>query len=76
MKIYKFTAHIEQDKETGYYVGYIPGLPGAYTQANSLDELQKNLEEVTQLCIEEMSTSEINLLQNKFIGTQEVKIAI
>ncbi len=76
MKNYQFTAHIEQDKETGYYVGYIPSLPGVYTQAESLDELQKNLEEVTQLCIEELRLSEISILQNEFIGTQEVKIAI
>jgi len=58
------------------YFGYIPGLPGAYTQAYSLDELQKYFEEVTRLCIEELRSSEISILQNEFIGTQEVKIAI
>ena len=33
-----YTAVIERCKETGYYVGYVPGLPGAHTQAESLDE--------------------------------------
>ncbi len=76
MKTYQFTAHIEQDKETGYYIGYIPSLPGAHTQALTLDELHKNLEEVTQLCLEELPASEIDSLQNEFIGTQEVRIAL
>jgi hypothetical protein len=39
---YSFTAQIEKDKETGLYVGMVPNLPGAYTQATSLDELQGN----------------------------------
>ena len=64
MKNFHFTAYIEQDKETGFYLGYIPTLPGAFTQAESLEELQKNLEEVTQLCLEELSPSEFNFLQN------------
>ncbi len=58
MNQYQFTAHIEKDKETGYYIGYIPGLPGAHTQAESLDELHKNLEEVTLLCLEELSLND------------------
>lgn len=69
MKNYQFTALIEQDKETGYYIGHIPSLPRAHTQAESLDELQKNLLEVTQLCLEELDKAEINLLQNDYIGT-------
>jgi hypothetical protein len=31
---------------TGLYVGYIPGLPGAHSQGETLDELNKNLQEV------------------------------
>lgn len=37
MKNCQFTAHIERDEETSMYVGYIPSLPGAYTQGKSLD---------------------------------------
>jgi hypothetical protein len=32
------TAYIEFDQETGLYVGIVPGIPGAYTRAESLDE--------------------------------------
>jgi len=48
-----FTAYIEHDPETGMYVGIVPGIPGAHTQAKSLDELQDNLKEVLTLCLEE-----------------------
>lgn len=41
-----FTAVIERCKTTGLYVGYIPGLPGAHSQGETLDELNKNLQEV------------------------------
>ena len=46
---FTFTAHIEKDSETGFYIGYIPSLPGAHTQAETLDELHGNLEEVATL---------------------------
>ena len=48
-----FTAHIEQDIETGYFIGIIPAVPGAYTQAKSLDELSVRLKEVLELCLDE-----------------------
>ncbi len=47
-----FTAHIEQDVETGFFIGMIPSIPGAHTQAKSLDELSIRLKEVLQLCLE------------------------
>jgi predicted RNase H-like HicB family nuclease len=49
---YLFTAQIEKDKETGLYVGMVPILPRAQTQAKTLDELQVNLNEVIELCLE------------------------
>jgi predicted RNase H-like HicB family nuclease len=38
-------AYIERDPETGLYVGTVPEISGAHTQAETLDELQKNLKE-------------------------------
>jgi predicted RNase H-like HicB family nuclease len=46
------TAYIEYDPETKLYVGSIPGVPGAHTQAASLDELHANLREVLELVLE------------------------
>ena len=47
------TAYIEYDPETKLYVGVVPGLPGAHTQAATLDELRENLKEVTELVLEQ-----------------------
>ena len=34
----KFFAYIEYDKESKVYVGYIPSVNGAHTQADTLEE--------------------------------------
>ena len=54
MRDYKFTAHVEKEEETQLYIGYIPSVPGAHTQAETLEELYENLKEVLQLCLEEL----------------------
>jgi predicted RNase H-like HicB family nuclease len=50
-----FTAFVEYDEESKFYVGTIPNVPGAHTQAETLDELQRNLQEILELCLEENS---------------------
>lgn len=50
----QFTAIIEFDPETAQYVGIIPGIAGAQSQAHTLDELRVNLKEVLKLCLEEL----------------------
>lgn len=59
MGLQKFTAEITKDHDINQYVGIVPGLPGAHTQASSLDELQENLHEVIALCLEELTEEEI-----------------
>ncbi|MBZ0317204.1 MAG: type II toxin-antitoxin system HicB family antitoxin [Anaerolineae bacterium] len=49
-----FTAYIEFDPETNLYVGIVPGIQGAHTQGATLGELQQNLKEVLELCLEEL----------------------
>lgn len=68
----RFIAYIEWDPETKLYVGIIPGIPGAHTQAEKLDELRENLKEVLELCLEEYK--ELNDLP-KFIGIQEIEVS-
>ena len=48
-----FTAYIEYDPDTALYVGSIPGLRGAHSQGATLDELQRNLQEVVELILDE-----------------------
>lgn len=69
-----FTAYVEQDKETGLFIGIVPGIPGAHTQAATLDELQKNLKEVLELCLEEFEGDGENL--PKFVGLQQIEVAV
>lgn len=67
----KIAAYIEKDPETGLYVGIVPGIVGAHTQGETLDELQTNLKEVLELCLMEMdSDSEIP----EFVGIQEIEV--
>lgn len=66
-----FMAYVERDPETGLYVGVVPGVPGAHTQAATLDELQRNLREVLELCLEEIGDLEE---LPTFVGLQRVEI--
>jgi len=66
-----FTAVVEKCPDTGFYVGYVPGFPGAHSQAGSLDELKQNLEEVVGMLLEDGEPS----LQGEFVGTQKIEIA-
>ncbi len=70
-----FTTLIERDSETGLYVGIVPGIPGAHTQGATLDELQINLKEVIELCLEEMDAEDKAQLP-EFIGLQQIEVAV
>ena len=48
-----YTAVIEKCPDTGLYVGYVPGFPGAHSQAESLDELKESLREVLAMLLED-----------------------
>ena len=65
-----YTAVVEWCPETSLYVGYVPGFPGAHSQGDSLDELNKNLQEVVAMLLEEGEPK----LEARFIGTQTVTV--
>ena len=44
-----FTAVVERCPDTGLYVGYVPGFPGAHSQGETMDELGDNLKEVIEM---------------------------
>lgn len=66
-----FTAVIERDADTGLYVGWVPGFPGAHSQGETLDELRLNLQEVIEMLLVEGNPR----LESVFIGTQTVEVA-
>ena len=49
----RFTAVVEYCKDTGLYVGYVPGFAGAHSQGETLDELNRNLTEVVKMLLED-----------------------
>lgn len=65
-----FTAVIERDPETGLFVGYIPGWPGAHSQGTTLDELRANLREVAAMLLEDGEPQ----FEAEFIGTQAIAL--
>lgn len=45
-----YTAVIERDPETGLFVGYVPGFPGAHSQAETMDELNETSARLFPCC--------------------------
>ena len=68
MKVY--TAIVERCRDTGLYVGYVPGFPGAHSQGKTLDELQKNLKEVIEMLLEDGEPK----IETEFIGIQNIAV--
>ena len=66
-----FTAVVERDPVTGLLVGYVPGFPGAHSQAETLDELNGNLREVISMLLEDGEPK----MDAEFLGTQTVAVA-
>jgi len=66
-----FTAVIEKCPQTGLYIGYVPGVPGAHSQGTTLDELQSNLREVLAMLAEDGELQP----ESEFVGTQTVIVA-
>lgn len=66
-----YTAVLERCPETGFYVGYVPGFAGAHSQGATLDELQRNLQEVIAMLLEDGEPN----LETEFVGTQSITVA-
>jgi predicted RNase H-like HicB family nuclease len=66
-----YSAVVERCPDTGLYVGYIPGFPGAHSQVESLDELKRNLQEVIELLLEEGEPK----MESEFVGIQNIAVA-
>ena len=66
-----YTAVVEKCPDTGLYVGYVPGFPGAHSQGETMEELANNLKEVIEMLLDEGEPR----LEAEFIGTQNVMVA-
>lgn len=66
-----YAAVIERDPATGLFVGFVPGFPGAHSQGETLDELDRNLREVIAMLIEDGEPE----LESEFVGVHNVAVA-
>ena len=69
MRAYNYV--VEKCSNTGLYVGYVPGFPGAHSQGGTLDELRTNMQEVVEMLLEDGEPE----LEAEFVGTEIVKVA-
>lgn len=68
MRVY--SAVIERCSETGLFVGFVPGFNGAHSQGETLDELNRNLQEVIAMLLEDGEPQ----LESEFVGIQNVAV--
>lgn len=66
-----FTVVVERCPQTGLYVGYVPGFPGAHSQGETLDELNRNIQEVIAMLLEDGEPH----LESEFVGIQSIQVA-
>ena len=71
-KTQNFTIIIEKD-EDGMYVAEVPDLKGCYTQGATLEEVQKNIKEVIELCLK---TQKQEVPQHEFVSVQRLEVAV
>ena len=69
--MHTFTAVIERCPDTGLFVGYVPGFPGAHSQGATLEELNDNLKEVIGMLLKDGTPH----LESEFVGTQNVVVS-
>ncbi|WP_290651780.1 type II toxin-antitoxin system HicB family antitoxin [Aquisalimonas sp.] len=62
---------VERDADTGLFVGYVPGWPGAHTQGSTMDEVEDNLQEVISMLLEDGEPE----LESEFVGVRKVQVA-
>lgn len=66
-----FHVVIERDPGTGMLVGYVPGWPGAHTQATDTEELLGNLREVIEMLLEDGEPH----LESEFVDARTIQVA-
>ena len=67
-----FTVVIERDPESGWLVGEVVELPGCYTQAPDLPQLQDNIKEAISVYL---ASSDSEEPLPDFVGTIRVEVA-
>lgn len=66
-----YAAVIERCPQTRFFMGFVPGFPGAHSQGETLDEVHRNLQEAIAMLLEDGEPH----LESEFVGVQNVAVA-
>ncbi len=69
----QFTVIVERDPESGWLVGDVAELPGCYTQAKDMSELERNIREAIQLYLE--TKQDVSPLP-EFVALQRIEVTM
>jgi len=72
---HEFTMIIERDPESDWLVGSVAELPGCYSQAPNLVELESNMREAIQVYLETLDEQEALGPFPTFVGLQRLEVA-
>lgn len=73
---YQFTVVIERDPESGWLVGSVAELPGCYTQAATMAELEPNIKEAVEAYLATITEEDQIHTLPTFVGLQRVEVAV
>jgi predicted RNase H-like HicB family nuclease len=65
-----FTYVIERCPETSAFFGYVPGIDGAHSVGDSLDELKSNMQECMEMLLEDGDP----VSSTDFVGTLQILV--
>ena len=71
--IRQFMVYVEWDAESKSYIGTVPGIRGAHSCADTLEELRANMKEVLELVLEQQGEDLTD--HPEFVGLQSIAIA-
>jgi predicted RNase H-like HicB family nuclease len=55
----RFKIILEEDEEVGGFVASYPGLPGCFSQGDTVEEAIENIKEAIQACLESLAEYEL-----------------
>ena len=77
MNKYRIQVLIEQD-EDGKYIASCPSLQGCYTQGDTIEEAMENIQDVIEMCLEELleEQKEIKLFYPQIIDIKQIEVTV
>ena len=76
MKTQKYYSVVITQDEDGVYMARVTTIPGCHTQAKSLPVLYKRVEEAIELCLEVQKKKKKRMVEDRFIGVQQIPVTV